>query len=757
MRYLAIASISFSAAVLCGSCLSDTAAGEVFAIAFFFIGILCGILRRIPYRTQIRCAAFAAAFGLIWFTIYNSKTVEKARELDGQTIPIAVVLTEYPHTGASFASAEGVLAMEGLPSLGIRIYDTTYSISKAVPGQYVFVTARLRSTDVRYGKEYEGDISSGVYLTASGKEAPILGEKTFLLRTVPAYASHLVLQQIDRIFASADRSFIKSLLLGDKTDLYGRPDLAVSMSRSGIMHIVAVSGMHIGFLVGFLWLIFGHSRKSSLISLVIVWFFVFMASSPPSAVRAGVMQTLFLLAPFFRRENDPITSLSAALALLILFNPFSVRSAGLQLSFCAVAGILILAPRIQEFFSDLLGHFSSYTAVRTMIGIVSSSLSVMVFSVPVTALHFSSVQVLSPLTNLIIMWAVSLCFCGALLCVMVSFVFLPAATVLSFPVSALVRYILVTAKAVSTISFASLYTCSDTAVYWVAGTYFLFLLFLLLPVRSGKKVLIPTGISVVSLAALLMLTQMQYNREEGVFSVIDVGQGQSVTVFSGEDTLLIDCGGIFSSENAGDAVGRYLLSRGRKKVDLLVLTHLHDDHVNGIPVLLEYIPVREIVFYAYAPDEDAQLDSVLSAAESHGTKVTAVGREAEASLGKISVKMTTPLDHGDANDLCLFTVVSVGEYDLLITGDAPKEAERRFLSTQTLPKIDLFVAGHHGSKTSTSKELLSAVEGSTAVISTGYNTYGHPSPETLEALYDHHIPFYRTDRDGTVEFTVHGS
>ena len=156
MRYLAIASISFSAAVLCGSCLSDTAAGEVFAIAFFFIGILCGILRRIPYRTQIRCAAIAAAFGLVWFTMYNSKTVEKSHELDGQTIPIAVVLTGYPRTGASFASAEGVLAMEGLPSLGIRIYDTTYSISKAVPGQYVFLTARLRSTDVRYGKEYEG-------------------------------------------------------------------------------------------------------------------------------------------------------------------------------------------------------------------------------------------------------------------------------------------------------------------------------------------------------------------------------------------------------------------------------------------------------------------------------------------------------------------------------------------------------------------------------------------------------------------------
>ena len=752
MRVLAIASISFSAAVLCASFLSGLAAVEIIAIAFFLIGVLFCFSHRIRFRSRICIVLFSAAFGLVWFSLYNSQTVEKARSLDSQTVSLAVILTEYPHTGASFASAEGILATDGLPSIGIRIYDTTYSITDAVPGQYVFLTARLRSADVRYGEEYEGDISSGIYLTATGNETAVLGEKIFLLRTIPVRAAHLVLQQIDRIFSSSDRPFIKSLLLGEKTDLYQRPDLAVSMSRSGIMHIVAVSGMHIGFLVGFLWLAFGHSRKSSLLSLLIVWFFVFMAGSPPSAVRAGLMQTLFLLSPIFHRENDPLTSLSAALALMVLGNPFSVRSASLQLSFCAVAGILILAPRLQTFFTTLFGHFSAYSPIRTLIGILSSSVGVMVFSIPITALHFNSIQILSPLTNLLVMWAVSLCFCSALLCVLVSLVFLPAAAVLAVPVSFLARYILTSAKVISAIPFASLYTYSDPTVYWVAGTYLLFLLFAFLPVSSGKKVLIPAGLSAVSLVAILLFTQIYYNRAEGVFSVIDVGQGQSVSVFSGEETLLVDCGGIFSSENAGDAVGRYLLSCGRKQVDLLILTHLHDDHVNGIPVLLEYLPVREIVFYAYAPDEDTQLDSVLSAADAHGTKVTAVGREAEASLGRISLKLTTPLDDGDANDLCLFCVVSVGEYDLLLTGDAPKEAERRFLSSQTLPEIDLFIAGHHGSKTSTSEELLSAVPNATAVISTGYNTYGHPSPETLKALSDHHIPFYRTDLSGTLQF-----
>ena len=757
MRVLAIASISFSAAVLCASYLPGTAAKMIFAIAFLLLGILFCFLHSLRYRTALRLAAFSAACGLLWFSLYNCLTVKKAHELDGQTLPLAVVLTDYPRAGANFVSAEGVLATEGLPSLGIRIYDTTYSISGAEPGQLVVMTARLRSTDVRYGEPYEGDLASGIYLTGSGKGAATLGEKEYILRMFPVRIRQIVLKQIDRIFSEDDGPFVRSLLLGDKTELYLRPDLAVSMSRSGIMHVVAVSGMHIGFLVGFLWLVFGRSRKSALISLLMVWLFVFMAGSPPSAVRAGIMQTLFLLAPLLHREDDPLTSLTAALSLLLLVNPFSVRSAGLQLSFCAVAGILILAPRFQMFFTSLFGRFSALSPMRYLIGILSSSLSVMVFAVPFTAMHFSSVQVLSPLTNLLVMWAVSLCFCGSIIAVLVSLVYLPAAKFISVPLRFLIRYILASAKAVSAVPFASLYTCSDTAIYWVAGTYLVFLLFAFLPLRPWKKVLIPSSVSAVSLAALILFTQMRFNRAEGVFSVINVGQGQSVSVFSEEKTLLIDCGGIFSAENAGDVVGRYLLSCGRKQVDLLLLTHLHEDHVNGIPVLMEYLPVNEIVFYAYSTDEDLQLDTILTAAESHGTKITAVGKEAEASLGRISIRMAEPLEVGDTNELCLFSVASIGEYDLLVTGDAPKEAERRFLSENVLPDIDLFVVGHHGSKTSSSEELLSAVPHATAVISTGYNTYGHPSPETLEALSRHSIPIYRTDLSGTLQFYLENS
>ena len=179
MRTLAIASVSFSAAVFCSAFLPGTAAAGAFAVAFSLFGILCFFLPSLSRRKQLRLAAFAAAFGLLWSVLYSTQTVEKAKALDGQTLPVAIVLSDYPQTGSSFVSARGILATEGLPSLGIKIYDTTYTLSSAVPGQYVTLTARLKSADTRYGEPYEAYLASGIYLIGSGKGAVTLGERGF--------------------------------------------------------------------------------------------------------------------------------------------------------------------------------------------------------------------------------------------------------------------------------------------------------------------------------------------------------------------------------------------------------------------------------------------------------------------------------------------------------------------------------------------------------------------------------------------------
>ena len=117
--------------------------------------------------------------------------------------------------------------------------------------------------------------------------------------------------------------------------------------------------------------------------------------------------------------------------------------------------------------------------------------------------------------------------------------------------------------------------------------------------------------------------------------------------------------------------------------------------------------------------------------------------------------MITPVSNGDENERCVLSVVSVGDYDMLVTGDAPKAVERQLLERYALPEIDLLIVGHHGSKTASSEELLSFCRNADAVISTGYNTFGHPSPETLQALGKLRS-VHRTDEEGTVQMIVRG-
>ena len=670
---------------------------------------------------------------------------------------IAVVVTDYPESATYGSSVQGKLATEGLPSLGVLLYDSSFSISGCEPGQIILCEAALKASDIRYGTQYDGYVSSGVFLIATAKGNVKFGEKLSLLRFVPVRLKHALLNAANSAFSSTVRPFMKSLMLGDKTELYMDAQIEYALSASGVMHIVAVSGMHIAFIVGFVQIMFGSSRKSSILCLILIWVFVIMTGCSPSALRAGIMHSVLLLAPIFQRENDTITSLSFSLLILLIQNPYSVMSVSLQLSFAAAAGVTLFSERLRTFLSSVFVRISGYRLMQYLIGILAVSLSVMVFCVPVTALHFHSVQLASPITNVLVIWAVSLCFGGGYAACLIALIFPAAVKLISGPVEILAKYIMICAKTVARVPYTSLYTCSDFAVYWIGGVYLLFLLVVLLPLKKILKFVIPAFASVISLALLIGVTTVRYNSYPAVFSVIDVAQGECVTAFSGENTVMIDCGGIFSADNAGETAGQYLLSTGRKQVDLLVLTHLHKDHVNGIEVLLEYLPVDEIAISAYVQDDDGQLDMILKAAGAHGTTITWLKENAEASVGRMNIRLITPVIEGDTNERCTAALISVGSRDLLVSGDAPKAAERELVENFALPEIDFLAVGHHGSKTSSSEELMQRLDSNAkAVISVGYNTYGHPSEETLQILQKT-LPeanIYRTDRDGTVQFII---
>lgn len=753
MRRLAISAFAFSAAVFLSNYLLPVAALPWLALGFAALGAGLLLARR-RWLRLFTLLLLGLSLGFGCFYVHARQTLLPARALDGVTRPVTGVVTDYPERRGDSLHVQLRLEGEGLPRLNALVYDGTRSLSQAQPGDLVRFEARLSSAETRHGVRSDLYNSRDIYFILSAKsEAEYLGERQEL-SLLPAVARRAVSRWADGAFPGDVRAFMHALLLGDKDALYADAGLYRAMSRAGFLHITAVSGMHVAFLVGLLQLLLGASRRSSLLCMALVWAFVFLTGGSPSAVRAGIMQSFLLLAPLFGRENDAPTSLGAALGLILLLNPSAAGSVSLQLSFAAMAGILCFSAPLQRAIGESLGSERLRRLLRAPIATAASSLAVLAFTVPLSAIHFGSVQVLSPLTNLLGLWAVSLCFCGGFLSVGL-FALLPAAgSGLGWLTAWLARYLIGVARLISAVPFASVYLQHGATVIWLVLCYVFVLtaVFSRLPLRV--RLLAPLGLCALTLAMTLAVTHWNYRSAEGVISVIDVGQGQSVAVMSGEQCFVVDCGGIMTLENAGETAGEYLLACGRRRIDLLMLTHLHEDHCNGVETLMTLLPVERIVIASDLPDEDGTLAGILSAAEAAGTEVVFLAQDAQTQLGNIRMQFFYPGPEGDANERCLAARISVGDYDLLVTGDLPKAAEKALAARCDLSGTEAYVVGHHGSKYASSGELLAAMGGDTAIISVGWNNFGHPTDATLQRLDAYGYTIYRTDQSGTIEIWI---
>lgn len=752
MRKLAIAALSFSAAVFAANYIFGVILCPILAALFLILGASLLLLRRKWLRGVIICL-FSLAAGLGCFGLHYLFTSAPAHALEGQTLQLSATVQTYPKQYDNFSSAE--IKLNDSPYLRVLLYDRTGSLDGLEPGNVISGAFKLSSADVRYGKDYDYYNAKDIYLIANTTgELSVSAEKKFSLSFLAAKLNRYLSLKADEIFPADTAHFMKSMLLGDRTDLYQDEALYSALKHSGISHIVAVSGLHVAFLVGLIQLLLGVSPKSSVLCLILVWCFILMTGAPPSAIRAGIMQTFLLLAPLLKRENDSVTSLSAALALILLVNPYAAADVGLQLSFAAMAGVLLLGGRIRNLLvskppKGLLGRILLYP-----VNILAGSAAVMVFTVPLTALHFGTVSVLAPLTNIFVMWSVSLCFGGGFIACAASLVYLPLGRILAWLVSWLARYIFACARLVDSLRLSSLYLDDQLMAGWIVLVYLLF--FIGLRARASKlfRLGLPTALAVLTLCLALWMTNAYYLSAEGFITVLDVGQGQCITVFSGENTVMIDCGSIYSTDNAGDRAGAYLASCGRKSVDLLLLTHLHADHANGVIRLMAMIPVKAIAMPIDPNDDDGQLEEILAAAERYGTEIIYISENTVRSFGGIAMTMYEPSRSGDANERCVMAKVSIGDYDMLVTGDGSKEAEAELIENNEISNLELLIAGHHGSRYSSGGAFLESIGADTAVVSVGYNTYGHPTNETLERLAAYGYTIYRTDLNGNIEICI---
>ncbi|MCR5663976.1 MAG: DNA internalization-related competence protein ComEC/Rec2 [Oscillospiraceae bacterium] len=754
MRKLAVASGAFVCAVFLAHYVLPSSWLLPLAAGLALVGILLVLLERKWLLGPI-LVLLAAAFGFYVFRMNEMLTVERAAVYDGQTLSGSAEVLSWPEDTSGGVRAEVRLRLDGEKPIRTMLYDRSGTLAEAAPDDTLRGEFRLRRADTRYGEAYDTDLAKGVFLRAN-----VIGEPERIAaarhsaRGLFVRLNHAVTERIKAYFPADTEAFFSSLMLGEKTELYRDDALYLAMKRSGFMHLAAVSGMHISMLVAVLLTLFGNRKPVVLFSIVLIWAFALTAGSTPSAVRAAFMLTTMLLAPLLGRENDPPTSLLFSLALILLVNPYAAASVSLQLSFASMAGLLLFYQKLYPRLKKLVPAFLPRFVRRYLCASASSSLSVLVFSIPITALRFGTVALLSPLGNLLVMWLIPLCFAGGYAAVLLSCFWSGGAAFLAAVVSWPARLVFLIARFISSLPISTLYLSTGLSRAWLVFVYLLLAAALLIRAAEWKRWVYPSCLAVLSLFVMLAAVRHAYSAGSARFAAIDVGQGQSLAVIDGDTTLLVDCGSSFSLDNAGDLASAYLLGRGRERIDLLLLTHLHADHANGVLRLMEAMPVGAIVIGDELDDPNGLLDGIRESARRHGTELLTVSSDRDYALSDCRIRVFAPGERGDANERCLQYLLTVRGIGILITGDANRQAELELLEHADLRDVEILVVGHHGSKTSCSEELLSAICADRAVISVGYNTYGHPSEEVLERLRENGYTVYRTDEDGTVELLI---
>ncbi len=243
-----------------------------------------------------------------------------------------------------------------------------------------------------------------------------------------------------------------------------------------------------------------------------------------------------------------------------------------------------------------------------------------------------------------------------------------------------------------------------------------------------------------------------------ILHVLDVGQGDSILITTPhQKTILIDAGESQKSEE----VIKYLKNNKITKIDILVGTHPHSDHIGGLAEVIKNFEIGEF-FMPPVIHTSKTFENVLLAADERNLKITAGGGEEVINLADdLSVRFLGPLrDYGDQlNNWSIVLQVQYKDKSFIFMGDAEHEAELDIISKYpaTLLRSHFIKMGHHGSNTSTSEELLTLLRPDIAVISSGKNnSYGHPHKETLQRIKEHKINLYRTDQQGTLHFYSDG-
>ena len=556
------------------------------------------------------------------------------------------------------------------------------------------------------------------------------------------------------------RGLLEALLLGYRRDIDS--DTYRAFRKTGLLHFISLSGMHLGILFGIIWWLsktvgFMKPARAVICAAVIA---VFLLVVPPRAptLRAAIICWAFCASIFFRRYSNSVNSLSLAAIVLLLIRPTQLFEAGWQLSFAAVLGILLFANRIHFFIYERITNLfrprqafktKPFIGVVTKIGLYilrlfSMGLAAWLGGAGILLYHFHTI---TPLTSI---WTVLVFpFVGAILTLgflkMILFFLLPTLSwILGVTAAFLSDALVWIVKLIAHLDISQLLV-GRVPLVPIVLYYFIILFF---GYAHFRRPIIKRVICALMLSSIIIylgaLKWQRTHRDNLVLTCLDVGHGQAILVqLPGKANILFDAGSLYGNDIGTRIVSPYLDYIGIRNIDAIIISHNDTDHINGIPEIVDNRNVRSV----YANNAFFDMKDTWGTAKFLNDCLAKKGLEIKRIETQMNLSSSTKIeilwpneqnynndDLGD-NDRSLVSLIQFAGKKILLCSDIEEFAQRELPHLYPDLKADVVVIPHHGSTATLDIEFLKHLEADVLICSRGRDRYETTSRATTPERY----------------------
>lgn len=634
--------------------------------------------------------------------------------------------------------------------------------SELKPGNKIFLTGTYqKGRDVRNPGEFDYDRYlkskgiTGLFISYDTDSIKILDFDYNPVKTFLFSIRKSIDETIHKLHEPNTAGLLRGLLLADRSEI--SYETKNEFINSGVVHILAVSGLHVGYILFifiFLFSRFGIYTRS-ILTICGLLLFMLITGVPPSVFRATLMAIVIIIAFLSGRSTNLINSIAIAAVIILLFNPNEIYNPGFQLSFAAVLSIGLLYPFFQKVVYRLKvkNKFMQYLLL-----FIAVSLSAQIGTMPFTLAYFSKLSVVSLFSNLIVIPAVGVIIANAFVTLFVSFI--------SFPVAS---YFVAANDLISYLMFLVIefFGRLDFSFIWIRNfslydsiLFYLALIALIFVFSKLEKIILKITLSLILVLTFFVFTgfdDVEIMPENKLsIMMIDVGQGDSFLIkFPNGKTALIDAGEANPFIDNGDKIIAPLLDYlGISKIDYGFISHLDLDHYGGFVSLIYNNRIKEV----FRPKPDSTEKSIRLEKFLNSKKIkTHIYNKSYFNIGNSKVYVLNDPDDFifnsfSSNDRSGILKIVHGSTSFLFVGDCEFPGEN-YLATKFRKMLnsDVLKVGHHGSKTGSSLAFLKLVSPDISLISAGIkNKFDHPSKEVISNLSRVNSKIYRTDLSGAI-------